>query len=220
MMNSNMKPPAVKLDARAHALIVGDRKVVLQRKAFELVMLLKDRTGIVVTRDEIIDQLWGDNHWTGDKGLNQAVWSIRSALRDDPANPNYIRTVPRVGYEWIATGGSVTLSSVHRQAALAAGALLGLAAFAALILSTGQSAQSEPQKAIAASLSGNQIEIKMDTGCVGFIKSSLEKRLGEPVLSSDGLFVLFPETTAAGCKMVSIELRNGTRQEFPGCGVG
>ena len=53
--------------------------------------------------------LGSGNVLTGEKGLNQAMWAIRSAMGDDAREPTYIETLPRLGYRWIykpATGQS------------------------------------------------------------------------------------------------------------------
>lgn len=57
----------------------------------------------IVSREELRRLLWGDDTFVDfDKGLNFCIGQIRAALRDDAARPVYIRTVPKLGYEFIA----------------------------------------------------------------------------------------------------------------------
>jgi len=77
-------------------------KVRLGRHAFRLLALLLQRPGQLRTREEIRQQLWGDETFVNfDQSLNKAVHQLRDALGDNAANPHYIETVPERGYRFV-----------------------------------------------------------------------------------------------------------------------
>src|SRR5262245_27932518 len=69
----------------------------------ELLLLLVERRGELVTRDEIVQRLWGPDVFLDvDNSINTAISKLRVALRDDPDSPRFIKTVPGKGYRFIA----------------------------------------------------------------------------------------------------------------------
>ena len=69
----------------------------------ELLMLLVERRGELVTRDEIAEHLWGKDVFLDvDHGINTAVRKVRQALRDDPDKPRFVETVVGKGYRFAA----------------------------------------------------------------------------------------------------------------------
>ena len=82
------------------------RRVGLQRQPSRLLQLLTARQGQVVSREEIRLALWGDTtHVDFERSLNFCVARLRSALRDNAAEPEYIETIPTRGYRLIAVIG-------------------------------------------------------------------------------------------------------------------
>jgi TolB-like protein/DNA-binding winged helix-turn-helix (wHTH) protein len=80
-------------------------RISLERIPMELLILLLERQGSVVTRQEIVDRLWGKNVFVDtEHGINTAVRKIRQALRDDPEQPRFILTVSGKGYRFVAGG--------------------------------------------------------------------------------------------------------------------
>jgi TolB-like protein/DNA-binding winged helix-turn-helix (wHTH) protein/Tfp pilus assembly protein PilF len=78
-------------------------RIRLQDKPFQLLMLLLERQGVVVTREELKEKLWpGDTFVEFDVGLNTAVKKLRAALSDSADNPRFVETVPRLGYRFVA----------------------------------------------------------------------------------------------------------------------
>jgi TolB-like protein/DNA-binding winged helix-turn-helix (wHTH) protein/Tfp pilus assembly protein PilF len=68
-----------------------------------LLMLLLERQGMVLTREELKEKLWpSDTFVEFDVGLNTAVKKLRGALNDSAENPRFVETVPRVGYRFVA----------------------------------------------------------------------------------------------------------------------
>lgn len=75
----------------------------LQPQPAQVLALLVERAGQVVSRDELRNAVWGNATFVDfDRGLNFCISQARSALRDDSAEPRYIRTVPKQGYQFIA----------------------------------------------------------------------------------------------------------------------
>ena len=75
----------------------------LQFQPAQLLACLIGRAGQTVSREELRKALWGDATFVDfDRGLNFCISQIRSALKDDSAEPTYIRTVPKQGYQFIA----------------------------------------------------------------------------------------------------------------------
>lgn len=75
----------------------------LPPQPFRLLAMLASRSGQVVTRDEIQQQLWGSETFIDfEQGVNKCVKQIRSTLGDNADNPLYIETIPRHGYRFLA----------------------------------------------------------------------------------------------------------------------
>jgi TolB-like protein/DNA-binding winged helix-turn-helix (wHTH) protein/Tfp pilus assembly protein PilF len=91
------------LDLASRELRKGGALVKLQSQQFQLLTLLAERAGQVVSRDEIRQALWDDETFVDfDQSINFCVNKVRDALGDDPQSPRYIETVPRKGYRFIA----------------------------------------------------------------------------------------------------------------------
>jgi TolB-like protein/DNA-binding winged helix-turn-helix (wHTH) protein/Tfp pilus assembly protein PilF len=92
------------LDIAGYELRRSGRTVKLERIPMELLLLLVDRRGQLVTRDEILEKLWGkDTFLDADNSINTAISKIRVVLKDDPENPAFIKTVSGKGYRFIAS---------------------------------------------------------------------------------------------------------------------
>ena len=88
---------------RAHELRKHGVQVRLRGQPFDLLALLLERPGEVVSREEMQARLWpGDTFVDFERSLNSAIRKLRTALGDSPERPIYIETVPRVGYRFIA----------------------------------------------------------------------------------------------------------------------
>lgn len=71
---------------------------------FRILLLLASRAGEVVTREEIQREIWDDATYVDfEQGINSAIRSIRSILGDRSETARYVRTIPRRGYEFVAT---------------------------------------------------------------------------------------------------------------------
>lgn len=78
-------------------------RVKIQDQPFQLLVLLLERPGEIVARDELRQSLWPEGTYVDfDGSLNVILKRLRAALDDDPDNPRFIQTVPRRGYRFIA----------------------------------------------------------------------------------------------------------------------
>lgn len=100
------------LDIRSGQLRCEGRKVKLQEQPFQVLVMLLERPGEVVTREEFTRKLWPNNTFVDyERGLNKAINRLREALRDDADKPRFIETLPHRGYRFIAPVGDGVLAS-------------------------------------------------------------------------------------------------------------
>jgi len=92
------------LDLRTGELRSKGQRLILQEKPFQLLTVLLERPGEMVSRDELIRRLWpGGTFIDFDLGLNKAVNRLREALNDSAEAPHFIETFPKRGYRFVAT---------------------------------------------------------------------------------------------------------------------
>jgi TolB-like protein/DNA-binding winged helix-turn-helix (wHTH) protein/Tfp pilus assembly protein PilF len=109
------------LDRHTYELRRSGRRVRLERIPMELLFLLVEQRGQIVTRDKIIERVWGkDVFLDTDNSINAAIRKIRQVLKDDPEQPRFVQTVTGRGYRFIAPvldgGGTFPLKTpVSRQ---------------------------------------------------------------------------------------------------------
>jgi TolB-like protein/Tfp pilus assembly protein PilF len=104
MDNELIRFAPFELDCRSRLLRDGTRSVRLQDQPFEILRLLLDRPGDVITRDELRHRLWPEGTFVDfEHSLNAAVKRLRAALGDDADHPRFVETVPRRGYRFIAS---------------------------------------------------------------------------------------------------------------------
>src|SRR5580700_9612657 len=90
---------AFEFDLRAGELRAGDRKVRLQEQPFQILRMLVERSGGLVTREEIQKKLWpNDTVVEFDHSIHTAINKLRQAFGDSAEDPKYIETVARRGY--------------------------------------------------------------------------------------------------------------------------
>jgi DNA-binding winged helix-turn-helix (wHTH) protein len=91
------------LDRIAFELRRAGRVARLERIPLELLFLLVERRGQLVTRQEIIDCIWGNDVFLDtDNAINTAIRKIRVALKDNAENPRFLHTLPAMGYRFDA----------------------------------------------------------------------------------------------------------------------
>jgi len=90
----------VRMDVGRHEVFVRGNLASLPLKEFELLELLMLNAGRVLTRDVLIDRVWGPNYYGDTKTLDVHVKRLRAKIEDDPAHPSRIVTVRGVGYRY------------------------------------------------------------------------------------------------------------------------
>src|SRR6516165_1738203 len=91
------------VDPRAGELRRRGVKVKIQEQPFQVLALLLERPGEVITRVELKRRLWpADTFVDFDHGLNAAIKRLRDALRDSADNPRFVETLARRGYRFLA----------------------------------------------------------------------------------------------------------------------
>jgi DNA-binding winged helix-turn-helix (wHTH) protein/Tol biopolymer transport system component len=97
------------LDLNSYELRKSGRVIKLERLPMELLILWAEKQGQLVTREQIIQRLWGDDVFVDTRqGINTAIRKIRVALHDDPEHPRLLQTLAGRGYRLLApvsTGG-------------------------------------------------------------------------------------------------------------------
>ncbi len=90
----------VSLDPIEHRVIVGGDEVQMPLKEFELLHLLLANAGRVLTRDLLIERVWGADYYGDTKTLDVHVKRLRAKVEPDPANPTRIVTIRGLGYKY------------------------------------------------------------------------------------------------------------------------
>ena len=108
------------VDLKACELRKHGLRLKLPEQPFQVLAVLLENPGEIVTRDELRNRLWqGDTFVDFDHGLNNAVMRLREVLGDSSENPRFVETIPRRGYRFIApVAGSVfrAHSPAHEEA--------------------------------------------------------------------------------------------------------
>ncbi len=90
----------VKVDVGRHVTTVRGKEVELRPKEFALLELLLMRGGKLVTRDDLIAEVWGYDYFGDTKTLDVHIKRLRSKIEVDPKHPEYIVTVRGMGYKF------------------------------------------------------------------------------------------------------------------------
>ena len=93
-----------RLDSRTGEISGDGTKTQLREQPFQILLALLERPGELVTREDLVRRLWPAGTFVDfDRGLNKAVLSLREALGDSAENPQFVETLPRKGYRFIAS---------------------------------------------------------------------------------------------------------------------
>ena len=113
---------AFEVDLRSGEMYKHGIRLKLQGQPFQVLSILLEHPGDVVTREELRKKLWpGDTFVDFDTGLNSAIKKLRDALCDSADEPRYIETLPRRGYRFIApveNGDLTAPAAVHEKIAV------------------------------------------------------------------------------------------------------
>ena len=92
----------VRVDPSTRRAWRGDREILLSRKEFDLVHALIARAGSVVTREELMRDVWGVTFWTSSKTIDVHLGWVRRKLGDDTRQPRLITTIRGQGLRFEA----------------------------------------------------------------------------------------------------------------------
>ena len=119
------------LDPRSGELYVGDEKMLLGEQALQILLMLAEREGEVVTREEVRKKLWpNDTIVEFDHSINAAIGKLRKALGDSADEPQYVETLARRGYrllvpvEWVVAVPTLSPKAGDKGGAPAGGGQL------------------------------------------------------------------------------------------------
>src|SRR6267378_3385792 len=91
------------VDLNALELRKNGLRLKLSEQPFQILAMLLERPGEIITRDELRNRLWQTDTFVDfDHGLNNAVMRLREVLGDSSDNPRFVETIPRRGYRFIA----------------------------------------------------------------------------------------------------------------------
>ena len=98
----------LRIDPAARRVVLAGEEVELSRKEYDLLLALAARAGTVVTREDLMSEVWDENWFGSTKTLDVHIGWLRRKLGDDAAEPRWIETVRGVGFRFAApdSGGS------------------------------------------------------------------------------------------------------------------
>ena len=108
-----------RLDPQNRRLWRGDAAVELNARYLDVLILLVEARGELVTKDRFMDEVWRGVPVT-DEALTQAIRTLRRALGDEAGRPRYVETVPKYGYRFVAEVAEAGLAEVSREPVSAA----------------------------------------------------------------------------------------------------
>ena len=89
---------ALRIDVAGSEVHIGEQPVMLTRTEFDVLAALSSRPGVVFSRRQLLEAVWGDS-WVGNEHLVDVhVGHLRRKLGDDPTDSRYVSTVRGVGY--------------------------------------------------------------------------------------------------------------------------
>lgn len=86
-------------DSTKFDVYFNNQPIGLSVKEFHLFKFLMENIGKVISRDEILDKVWGYDSYPSTRTIDNYILSIRKKIEPDPANPKYVLTVPTIGYK-------------------------------------------------------------------------------------------------------------------------
>ncbi len=87
------------VDFKRFTAVKAGEALKLSRKEFGVLRLLAARTGQVVTRNELLDEVWGHDYFPTERTVDNHIASLRAKLEEDPAQPSHLITIHGVGYK-------------------------------------------------------------------------------------------------------------------------
>jgi two-component system, OmpR family, response regulator RegX3 len=91
----------IRLDPDRFEVVVRGRQVHLPRKEFELLELLMENAGRVLTRETLIDHIWGSDYYGDTRTLDVHIKRLRAKCEEDPHDPRHLMTIRGLGYKFV-----------------------------------------------------------------------------------------------------------------------
>jgi DNA-binding winged helix-turn-helix (wHTH) protein/tetratricopeptide (TPR) repeat protein len=129
-------------DRAAYRVFKGTKELALTPKPLDLLFYLLERPGTLVTKEELLDEVWPGANVT-ENALAQAISELRDALDDEASAPTYVRTVARRGYRFIAPVTTSSAASPTQQPIAAVPSTLGVPQALAVVDFTNVTGDSE-----------------------------------------------------------------------------
>lgn len=195
----------IKIDSLQRTIHSSGRTTRLPHKAWQVFETLRAASPDLVRREKLIDTFWNGQRFTGEKGLNQALWQIRDALGEDAKASCYIETIPRTGYRWRKPQNQPLPRFSH---VLTMTFVLGLFPYLGGL---------ESLVAKSVSMVNETIVVTTEQGCKLIVKSGNEKRFRHPVISKKGDEIAFQVLDGELCELAVLNLNTRKRASFGKC---
>jgi two-component system response regulator VicR len=98
---SDLKFGQITVDFKCFEARKGDEVLEMSRKEFGVLRILAARAGEVITRDELLDEVWGYDQYPTTRTVDNHIALLRNKLEDDPSRPRHLLTVHGVGYKLV-----------------------------------------------------------------------------------------------------------------------
>ncbi|HET9473067.1 MAG TPA: winged helix-turn-helix domain-containing protein, partial [Steroidobacteraceae bacterium] len=121
--NLQLRFDAFELDEADARLKRDGKPVPLAPKAFGVLCALARKPGVLVTKNALLDAVWGHQH-VSESVLKTTISQVRAALADDATSPRYIETASRLGYRFIAAAASPTATAASGPRAVVTSAAM------------------------------------------------------------------------------------------------
>jgi DNA-binding response OmpR family regulator len=102
----------VVIDFRRYEAHKGDKPLEMTRKEFGVLRLLASRPGEVVTRDELLNEVWGFENYPTTRTVDNHIATLRAKLENNPSEPRHLLTVHGVGYKLLEFSKFLTLCAI------------------------------------------------------------------------------------------------------------
>jgi DNA-binding response OmpR family regulator len=94
----------LRLDVTSRKLTCGDKEIKLSPKEFKLLELFVKRPHRALTRDEILNKVWGYDCFVGPRTIDRFITTLRNKIEPEPHNPAFIHTIREIGYKFEPPG--------------------------------------------------------------------------------------------------------------------
>jgi tetratricopeptide (TPR) repeat protein/DNA-binding winged helix-turn-helix (wHTH) protein len=173
-------------DIQQRVLTRNGLRVRLQDQPFQVLALLLEQPGKLVTREEIQQRLWpADTYVAFDDGLNTAIKKLRSALSDTADNPRFIETVPRRGYRFVAPvtfPSAVAVAEPAKPEAASENVVIAARESSRIVIESGPSRVPYLRESIA-------VALVLALGAGGYLYRSKQHRTPDPSNAGTPKFV-------------------------------